>query len=374
MNFKAVKTGVFQKTREIMLFLLLFLCVLFSSFNSEKTEQPAFVISTEDSIEYKVYLCLDKENSPHNYKSRIKAPVCEDGLCYDVELIVYWDLVGNFVRFELLPVKPLTKLKHEPFTEKEYQRFSELLSNSTPTLGKYKKHELTTKIQNIDGVSGATVAAVKDETIPGAVFTCFTMWHLVHGEVVDSIQKSTSQLLTEKVVRKIINYKSEKGDYYLLQHLNDEQFRMYFTDLLPLSVRNNWYYSKLFFESVPEALVSMADFQDYFVTNFSKIEYLGQISLLKKLQNTSISGQLAMTLLNDLSGNTNSTELTLQIISLNSSKLEDSVLQLMTDKIVKQSIRLNPELSNQLLSTLKSRKALKTEFKVFKKYLKQKCI
>jgi hypothetical protein len=81
---------------------------------------------------------------------------------------------------------------------------------------------------------------------------------------------------------------------------------------------------------------------------------------------------LAMTILNNLSGNTNSTELSLQIISLNSSKLDDSALQLMTDTIVKQSIRLNPELSNQLLTTLKSRKALKTEFKAFKKYLKQK--
>jgi len=366
MNFKPVKTGVFQKTREIMLFLLLFLCVLFSSFNSEKTEQPAFVISTEDSIEYKVYLCLDKENTLHNYKSQIKAPVCEDGLCYDVELIVYWDLVGNFERFELLPDKPLTKLKHEPFTEKEYQRFTELLSNTTPTLSKYKKHELTTKIQNIDGVSGATVAAVKDETIPGAVFTCFTMWHLVHGEVVDSIQKNTTQLLSEKVVRKIIIYKSEIGDYYLLQHLNDNQFRLYLTDLLPLSVRNNWFYSKLFFESVPEVLVSMAEFQDYFIDNYSGLEYIGQISLLKKLQNKSISGQLAMTLLNNLSGNTNSTELTLKIISFNSKQLEDTVLKLMTEKIINQSIRINPELSNQLLSSLKYRKTLKTEFKIIK--------
>ncbi len=374
MNNSAVKILLFRKEKGIKMFLLLFLCLLLFSFQADNQQQPAFIFPTEDSVEIKVYLTYDIEKTPINYKSYIKAPVCEDGLCYDVELIIYWDLVGNYERFELLPDKPLTKLKHEPFTEKEYQRFSELLSNPTPTLGKYKKHELTTKIQNIDGVSGATVAAVKDETIPGAVFTCFTMWHLVRGEVVDSIQKNTSQLLSEKVVRKIINYKSEIGDYYLLQHLNDEQFRLYLTDLLPLSIRNNWYYSKLFFESVPEALVSLAEFQDYFVTKFSKIEYLGQISLLKKLQNKSISGQLAMTLLNNLSGNTNSTELALQIISFNSSKLDDSALQLMTDKIVKQSIRLNPELSNQLLTTLKSRKALKTEFKTFKKYLKQKSI
>jgi len=372
MHFKAVKIGVFRKSREIMLFLLLFLCLLFSSFNIENKQQPSFDVTTEDSIQFKLYLSVDKDNMPENYISRIKAPVCEDGLCYDVELIVYWNLVGNFVRFESLPTKPLTKLKHEPFTETEYIKLSELLSSSTPTISKYKKHELTTKIQNVDGVSGATVSAVKDETIPGAVYTCFTLWHLVHGEVVDSIQKYTAKMVSENVVRKIIDYRTESADYFLIDYLSEQQFELYLADILPLTTRNNWSFAKHFFEKAPIALFASAKFQHFFERNYTTLEYYAQVSLLKKLQNITISNNFAMSLLDNLSGNTNRSELTVHLICFNASSLENDVFKLMINKITTQSIRLNAELSNQVLSILKMRKGLKDEAKVFEKYLKAK--
>lgn len=372
MQNKVVKTELFQKTRKIKLFLPLFLCLLFSSFDNKKTTQPVFEILTSDSVHFEVHLSTDKHNTAQNYISHIKAPVCEDGLCYDVELMVYWDLTGNFERFELLPEKPLTKLKHIPFTPGDYQKLTELLSTSSPTLSKYRKQELTTKIQNIDGVTGATVAAVKEETIPGAVYTCFTLWHLIHGNVADSIRKNTSGMLSGKVVKKIIDYKSESGDYYLLQYLSDKEFTNNLPDLLPLSIRNNWYFSKLFFESVPETLVANSEFQQFFAGNYSKIEYPGQIYLLKKLQNKSISNQLAISLLNGISGNTAQTGLTLQLICFSPNEPDDTVLKLMVDKIRDQSIRLHPEISGRLLILLKNRKALKPELKALKKHLKQR--
>ena len=363
----AVRTDNFLNVRTIKLFLLLFLCFFFVSFKVDPHLNPAFIVTTKDSVEYKVIINKDNENKPINYKSKIKAPVCEDGLCYDVELIVYWNLVGSFERFEILPNKPLTKLKHEPFTASEYDKLTSLLKSPAPTLSKYKKEELITKIQHIDGVSGATVTAVKDETIPGAVYTCFTLWHLVHGQVVDSIQKQTAQHLTKDVVTKIIDYKTVEGDYYLLNYLSDKQFQSYLSDILPLSIRNNWYFSKQFFEKMPEVLVSMPDFQEYFGANFSKIEYYGQLSLLNRLQHKIISGQLATALISNISGNTIHSELSLRVLSFNSGLMEDSVLKLLVNRIVSQSIRVNPEVFNQLSTVLKSRKALKPELKTFKK-------
>lgn len=363
----AVRTDYFLNARTIKLFLLLFLCLFFASFQDVNQQQPTFVVTTKDSIEFKVFLVQDKEYKPVNYKSKIIAPVCENGLCYKVELNVYWNLVGSFERFEVLPDKPLTKSEHEPFTDSEYVKLTSLLKSTAPTLSKYRKEDLITKIQHIDGVSGATVAAVKDETIPGAVYTCFTLWHLVHGQVVDSIQKQTAQILTKDVVTKIIDYQTVEGDYYLLKYLSEKQFQSYLSDILPLSIRNNWYFSKHFFEKMPEVLVSMPDFQEFFGANFSKIEYYGQLSLLRRLQHKIISDQLAIALVNNLSGNTNNSELSLRVLSFNSGHLEDSVLKLLVDRIVSQSIRVNPEVFNQLSTVLKSRKALKPELKTLKK-------
>ncbi|MBV5283563.1 MAG: hypothetical protein JZU53_14170 [Paludibacter sp.] len=326
MNYKVVEIKIFQNNNRIILSLLFFLSLIISSFSLKKDEIPTFVITTKDSIEYKLYLSLDITNIPQNYKSQIKAPVCEDGLCYDVELIVYWDLVGNFERFEVLPNKPLTKLKHESFNKKEYEKLTDLLSNPSPILGKYKKNELSTKIQQIDGVSGATVTAVKNETIPGAVYTCFTLWHLVHSEAVDSIKSCTKKYLTASVVEKIVAYKNENADYFLVDNLSPEQFQVYLSQLIPLCVRNNWVFVKHFIEKTPAVIVSLPAFQAFFVENYSKLGYFAQVSLLRKLQKTHISKELATTLINHISDNQFVEELTVRIIKFNGKSLNDKIL------------------------------------------------
>lgn len=369
MKYKAIKAATYQHSKMIKMFLLLFFVLLTVSFQTDRASTPSFIVTNSDSVTIKVYNANNSESS--YFYSHLKAPVCEDGLCYDVELIVYWNLIGSFERFELVPQKPLTKLKHEPFTEAEYVKLAQLLANNKPTLSNYKKEELTTKIQNIDGVSGATVKAVKEETIAGAVYSCFTLWHLIHGEVVDSIQNVTAKNLTEKNIRQILKYQTENADLFLLKHLSEKQFNLFCTELLPISINRNWFFSKMFFESIPNSFVARPEFQTFIAANYHKIEYIGQVSLLKRLQSQHISSQLASSLLNNAKGNSTTTEMIFQLIHYNMNQLNDSVLKQMVETITNQSLRINTEIATQLLADLKNKRDLQQEYKSLKKHFSQ---
>lgn len=81
----------------------IFISFSLSAFQSEKKEKPVFQFLNQDSVLISVIEVLDKDNHLTQYKSRVKTPVCEGKVCYDVELIFYWNLVGDFVKYELIP-------------------------------------------------------------------------------------------------------------------------------------------------------------------------------------------------------------------------------------------------------------------------------
>jgi hypothetical protein len=145
-----------------------------------------YLIRENDSIIYALKLAYDSGGTPLYFFRNVFTPVCFTEVCKPVYIDLYWDLLGNYISYEVPEREPLTKVDHEEFTEEDYEQFHRILSNPESILKQFTIYELvdtkTYKLSDsVDAVTGATPKTIKSEVIAGAVYTCFTIWHIVHG-------------------------------------------------------------------------------------------------------------------------------------------------------------------------------------------------
>jgi len=245
-----------------------------------------------------------------------------------VELIFYWNLVGDFVKYELVPEKPLTKQKHEPFTDADYQKLSELLTDKEPAFSNFKKEELVSKVANdIDASSGATIAAVKGQTIEGAIYSCYTLWQIANGEVVELIRQHTVKKLDKKVVQNIKQINTQDADYFLVDNFKKADFISYSATIKDLIKRSKGYFAKNTIEKMPDEMFSSLELQAFFSEQYKQLNYFAQTALLERLQNKLIGNQLAYTLIQNLNADQYQSKLIEQLLLANIDKLDDATIR-----------------------------------------------
>ena len=135
-------------------------------------------------------------NEPVAFSRDIHTAVCMDSLCRLVDITLFWEITGRYLGFKLPPGTELTKKKHVPFTEMDYNRLNEILSDSSSQLGFYTPAEIhPAKPVNVktDGISGATIPDLEPWIVPEAAYTSYTLWHLAYGSTPDSIVAYTKK-------------------------------------------------------------------------------------------------------------------------------------------------------------------------------------
>ncbi len=253
----------------------LFFFVLLGADDVLKEEEPFFefeIISDESGL-------LD------SYRAYIKSPVCEKDKCYEIEIIMQWDLMGRFMAYDTLTGRGLTKLDHIPFTDQDYQKLEKLLKDPNSPIGSYKKEELIhdTRKSEIDGFTGATVREINDIVVGGGVYSCYTLWHLANRKFTDSITKMTMGSLDEKLLKKLVNQKDRAIDYFMIHNLHPSDFLNYRDEVLEMITPNGGYFVKTAIEKMPNAIFKDSIAQSYFAKHLSSFNYFSQVALLKKL-------------------------------------------------------------------------------------------
>jgi len=177
------------------------LCLFICSFYMDKNEPPVETWKETgimlDTMNNQVMLAFE-DQIPAYYYCNIFTPVCNTGECLPVKINLYWDLDGNYQRFDQPEGEMLTKSDHVPFTENDYQLLHEiLLDPSDPRhVAQQPKHSMIegsqqanpapgafrvfTKYEMVDGVTGSTLPEIKDKFVPGALYTTYTLWGLAH--------------------------------------------------------------------------------------------------------------------------------------------------------------------------------------------------
>lgn len=316
---------------------------------------PAFEIGTKNGGEFAV-----KEvrwgDKLEKYSANIMAPVCEEGICYNVNVIFNWNLIGEFIDYQTQPYDPLTKLDHKPFTLADYTKLQRILTNHDLVFTSLPADKLVDKTAGIgvDGYSGATVAAIKNEVVDGALFTCYTLWHIANGPVVDSIRRHTQSRLDKPMIAKIIAYNSASAHYYLINHLSEAQFAGNLPEVIGLIKTGKGYLPKNAIEKIPEKLFNTEEMQDFLVQNYDSLSYYTQVAALNKLQNVPLQNDLASKLLTQISDRNSAQNQ--KIITLLIKNNDKSLIQKLVDHLIEKKIKLS-EVNYQLLQKLKLKRS-----------------
>lgn len=220
------------------------------SLDKKSPANLAFEFITRDSISINVYESYDK-GILAGYYGYINTPVCSDRLCYNAEINLHWDLVGNFTHFEPIPGAPLTKNDHEPFTNDDYKKLFRILETKKPTFVYLKRDELVRK-NGVDGVSSATITNVKKDMIDGAIYTCYTLWHIANGDIVFPIHENTLHKLDSKLIYKMLRSNNTAYHYFILENLAPALLAEYSINLIRLFNQNGRYYASRVLQKIPK--------------------------------------------------------------------------------------------------------------------------
>lgn len=191
------------------------------SFQADSLISHAVWVSFNDTIgSDTLFIHQTKEGLIHSYSRLINTGVCIDGQCRRLSMTLYWTPAGRYFGFVLPRNEFLSKTEHVPFKDEDYKRLEEILANPYSALADYKIEDLISGDEHsVDGVTAATLQSVKQETVPDAVYTTYTLWHIVYGITQKEIQKYTRERLTDRLVIRLLNSPDFEDRFWTLENM-----------------------------------------------------------------------------------------------------------------------------------------------------------
>ncbi len=195
----------------------------------------------------------DADGNPVTYRMDVRSVFCSDEKCEVIRLDMQWDPIGRYKAYGIPPGESLTKYDHEPFEQKDYTKFDQLMTHRTSVLGTaQKKHLLVRKAskttdkkrlakkpstkpikkavarkgdvyEQVDGISGATAAFIKDVVVEGAAYTCFTMWHWANGDTANQIRAYTQTHCADAWLIDLLRSEDHEEVEFALETLTQRQ-------------------------------------------------------------------------------------------------------------------------------------------------------
>ncbi len=260
------------------------------SFSGETVKTDTIYTSINDTIPDKnLVVYLDNENHPIKYSRNIETGVCIDGECRLVLITLFWNLNGRYLGFELPDKEFLSKKEHDPFTDEDYDRLHLILNEENSPLSQYEIDELVPtkdkKNTEVDAVSSATLSAILQYIVEDAVYTTYTLWHIVYGPTRREIEKQTTSRLDSKLVLKVLNSENKKDQIWALNHfpgkmkVSDELQQK----LIQFIGGEDIYLAERALNAFPPKLLSER-IQNQLSSIFIDADYLHKKLILKKLE------------------------------------------------------------------------------------------
>lgn len=195
-----------------------------------KSCRTAFSFKSDDLAEaITIELCHDSAQVPFGYQTELNMPVCDDNLCANVCLDVYWDLAGNYSGFDTIAGKALTKFDHKPFTGADYQKLDHILSDRNSMIRILSEDELIDKniklqAKTMDAVTGATPATIKNAVIEGAAYSSYALWHLVNGPIRNRMQQHTLTIFSMQAAAQMLRSENFETQLFALKQLSASDY------------------------------------------------------------------------------------------------------------------------------------------------------
>lgn len=198
-----------------------------------KEQKPVFTFTVNDTLNFPIFVVENPIDSTKYYATKLQTNVCNDQICLPIEVNLFWDLLGNYHHFSKEPKFNFTKFDHQFFEENDYARLNEILLDSLSPLRDYEVEDLLDKEANkfsleIDAVTRPTSPLFSNVTVPGALYTVYTLWHIVNGPIKQKLKTYTYKVYNERKWQDYFAY-SNIPNYqeYFLQNLNSIEITNY---------------------------------------------------------------------------------------------------------------------------------------------------
>ncbi len=283
-----------------------------------------------DSIQYELWLLYDNNDQPDQFMAEIFTPVCYSNKCYPVYIDFYWDLLGNYQYYKVPKGERLTKNDHEPFNKDDYEHLQRILQNESSLLGEYAAEDLVSSTESesptgVDAVTGATSKTIQNEVISGAVYSCYTLWHIAHGEINESILSHTESIYKEDDIVRFLESENHKYQYWALDKvfkgdLLDKE--KYASPVLNILRGKNIFISQYLVEKLPIEMFTGKERQQWLWETYLISPYRLQLSLLDKMKLIELEREVELLLIGQLE-NSNKIQKEKILAILNEQKLAD---------------------------------------------------
>ncbi|RRB07773.1 hypothetical protein [Larkinella rosea] len=264
-------------------------------------EVREFTIIENDTTTYILKLAFDDAGHPAYFFRNIFTPVCLTGECKPVYINFYWDLVGNYLRYDFPPGEVLTKMDHKEFKQEDYDKLQDILSRPNSLLKDVAMNDLVGKgtenlADSVDAKAGATLKTVKNEVIDGAVYTCYTLWHIANGYVIDEIRRIMETYRDESLLHRFLSSTNHYYQYWAMERVIDQNGNLDATfnaDVQKIMRGTNVYTARFALQRIADPYFFDSNRQLWLWETFRKAPYPIQIVILKKLAKIPFGAPLA---------------------------------------------------------------------------------
>ena len=253
-------------------------------------DEPSIVVTLKDSVTNEtVFLRKTKDNIPLHYFKKVIGEVCDDEECRLLDILVYWNITGRYLGFELPKGEFLSKHDHEPFSESEYQRLHTLLADSSIPLDAVSFEKLVEQPNNeegtVDAVSGATSKSVAEMVVKGAAYTTYKLWNIVNGPTMDFVSELTEKQLTPTLIHRILQSHDVTDKLWSLNRMDalNVLTPQLEDTLLEIISSEDFYLSYSAINAINAIHLKSVELQQGLFANYPKANHSIQTALLKKL-------------------------------------------------------------------------------------------
>tara|TARA_B110000967_G_scaffold206383_1_gene252965 strand:- start:78 stop:1220 length:1143 start_codon:yes stop_codon:yes gene_type:complete len=253
-------------------------------------DEPSIIVTFKDKVTHEIIFSRKtKGNIPLHYFKKVIGEVCDDKECRLLDIIVYWNVTGRYLGFELPKGEFLSKHDHEPFSESEYQRLHTLLADSSIPLDAVSFEKLIEQPKNeegtVDAVSGATSKSVADMVVKGAAYTTYKLWNIVNGPTMDIVSELTENQLTPVLIHRILQSQDVTDKLWSLNRMDalNVLTPQLEDTLLEIISLEDFYLSYSAINAINAIHLKSVELQQGLFANYPKANHSIQTALLKKL-------------------------------------------------------------------------------------------
>jgi hypothetical protein len=143
-------------------------------------QSGGFTLTNDAGEAVGIDLLVNQKNSQIYWYRRLFTEVCLTGECRPIDIGIYWTASGKYLGVEIFG-ENLTKTDHSDFSNFDYLKLESVLNDEWSPLREFEFEELVEeKKEGVDATTGATKKVIADASVKDAVYTTYTMWHLIH--------------------------------------------------------------------------------------------------------------------------------------------------------------------------------------------------